>query len=199
MDVRTLQVNGEAPVNGNGHATSRIETLVAEGVRADAITLHSVRAEVDHALALVGSALHLQDYWRDRCLRFEHGDRGLMVHEAPLHFPDSGVDLEAEVANFERRYLTRALLKTNGLQQRAAKLLGISFRSLRYKLKKYDMLPIAETGPARPAEPDSAFCVCGRKAKHQGRCKGYPSHGMVAPEFLRRLEARANPVNGGRA
>jgi len=47
-----------------------------------------------------------------------------------------GVDLEALVADFERGLLREALGHTGGVKKRAAKLLGISFRSLRYRLEK---------------------------------------------------------------
>ena len=47
-----------------------------------------------------------------------------------------GVDLEQAVADVERRLITAALRRTKGVRKDAAKLLGISFRSLRYRLKK---------------------------------------------------------------
>lgn len=48
-----------------------------------------------------------------------------------------GVELESVVEDIERRLISRALEKTGGNKTEAAKLLGISFRSLRYRLKKY--------------------------------------------------------------
>jgi two-component system response regulator PilR (NtrC family) len=51
-------------------------------------------------------------------------------------FPDDGVDLERLVADYERDLITRALERTKGVRKSAAKLLGISFRSLRYRLAK---------------------------------------------------------------
>ena len=52
------------------------------------------------------------------------------------HFPDDGVDLERVVADYERELIDKALAHTNGVRKSAAKLLGISFRSLRYRLAK---------------------------------------------------------------
>ena len=51
-------------------------------------------------------------------------------------FPDEGVDLERVVADYERELIAKALERTKGVRKAAAKLLGISFRSLRYRLAK---------------------------------------------------------------
>jgi two-component system response regulator PilR (NtrC family) len=56
--------------------------------------------------------------------------------EQPLAFPAEGVDLERLVSDFERGWVLRALEQTGGVRKRAAVLLGISFRSLRYRLEK---------------------------------------------------------------
>jgi two-component system, NtrC family, response regulator PilR len=55
---------------------------------------------------------------------------------APAEFPPEGVDLERLVSDFEREWVTRALEQAGGVRKRAATLLGISFRSLRYRLEK---------------------------------------------------------------
>jgi len=41
--------------------------------------------------------------------------------------------------NIEREYLARALQQAGGVKVRAAGLLGMSFRSFRYYLKKYHL------------------------------------------------------------
>jgi two-component system response regulator PilR (NtrC family) len=51
-------------------------------------------------------------------------------------FPDEGVDLERVVADYERELIGTALERAHGVRKAAAKLLGISFRSLRYRLAK---------------------------------------------------------------
>jgi len=56
-----------------------------------------------------------------------------------LLFPAGGIDLEARVAAVERRYLEKALDITGGNRTQAAKLLGITFRSFRYRLVKFGM------------------------------------------------------------
>ncbi|MBL4845784.1 MAG: sigma-54-dependent Fis family transcriptional regulator [Planctomycetes bacterium] len=56
----------------------------------------------------------------------------------PVKLP---VDLEALLEGLERSHLEAALDETRGHLTNAAKLLGISFRAIRYKLKKYDIRP----------------------------------------------------------
>jgi DNA-binding NtrC family response regulator len=56
--------------------------------------------------------------------------------ESVIYLPDTGIDLDIEVEDIERRYIKRALEMTNGRITYAADLLGITFRSLRYKMKK---------------------------------------------------------------
>jgi len=50
--------------------------------------------------------------------------------------PPEGVDLEALMNRYESELLLEALRATNGVKKRAARLLGISFRSFRYRLEK---------------------------------------------------------------
>jgi two-component system response regulator PilR (NtrC family) len=51
---------------------------------------------------------------------------------------EAGVDLERVVSEFERSIIMDALDKTGGVKKKAADLLKISFRSMRYKLSKYE-------------------------------------------------------------
>jgi two-component system response regulator PilR (NtrC family) len=53
--------------------------------------------------------------------------------------PDSGFDLEAHVKEIEIGYIGEALKRAGGVQVRAAELLGMSFRSFRYYVKKYNL------------------------------------------------------------
>ncbi len=59
-----------------------------------------------------------------------------------VHFPDEGVDLEAKLSELEKYYVEEALKKTQGNLTQAAKLLSLTFRSLRYKVKKYEIKTI---------------------------------------------------------
>jgi len=51
--------------------------------------------------------------------------------------PSSGIDMETIMSDTEKAYLIKALAKTNGVKTEAAKLLNLTFRSFRHKLKKY--------------------------------------------------------------
>ncbi len=53
--------------------------------------------------------------------------------------PQAGFDLEAHVKEIERGYIAQALQRAGGVQVRAAELLGMSFRSFRYYVKKYNL------------------------------------------------------------
>jgi two-component system response regulator PilR (NtrC family) len=50
--------------------------------------------------------------------------------------PEEGLDLEKVVDDFERGILIKALERTRGNRTEAARLLGVTFRSLRYRLSK---------------------------------------------------------------
>jgi two-component system response regulator PilR (NtrC family) len=50
--------------------------------------------------------------------------------------PSQGIDLDSAIADLERRLIEAALKRTGGVRKRAASILGISFRSLRYRLEK---------------------------------------------------------------
>jgi two-component system response regulator PilR (NtrC family) len=53
--------------------------------------------------------------------------------------PEQGFDLEAHVKEIERGYIAQALQRAGGVQVKAAELLGMSFRSFRYYVKKYNL------------------------------------------------------------
>jgi two-component system response regulator PilR (NtrC family) len=55
--------------------------------------------------------------------------------------PDEGMDLERVLADFERDLLLQALDRAKGVRKEAARLLGITFRSFRYRLAKLGVAP----------------------------------------------------------
>jgi two-component system response regulator PilR (NtrC family) len=61
------------------------------------------------------------------------------LSEGPERLPESGFVLEQHVQSIEREYLAQALQQAGGVKVRAAALLGMSFRSFRYYLKKYQL------------------------------------------------------------
>jgi two-component system response regulator PilR (NtrC family) len=63
--------------------------------------------------------------------------RGAELHDTPAEMSTAGVDLQAHLDAVERKVLEQALERTGGNKTEAAKLLSLTFRSLRYRLAKY--------------------------------------------------------------
>jgi two-component system response regulator PilR (NtrC family) len=61
----------------------------------------------------------------------------MMSADRAVHLPPGGINLEKLVEDLEKEYLLQALEKTNGVKTEAAKLLNLTFRSFRHRLKKY--------------------------------------------------------------
>jgi two-component system response regulator PilR (NtrC family) len=53
--------------------------------------------------------------------------------------PQGGLDLQAHLDGIERRLLEQALERTGGVKTDAARILNLTFRSLRYRLAKYGL------------------------------------------------------------
>ncbi|HID97954.1 MAG TPA: sigma-54-dependent Fis family transcriptional regulator, partial [Thermodesulfobacteriaceae bacterium] len=53
--------------------------------------------------------------------------------------PFGGLKLDQELSRIEKVFLLKALEKTGGVKTEAAQLLGLNFRSFRYRLAKYDL------------------------------------------------------------
>jgi two-component system response regulator PilR (NtrC family) len=69
----------------------------------------------------------------------QHLHQGAEPFPASADLPEEGVDLEEVMASVERKLLEQALRRANGVKKEAARLLGISFRSFRYRLMKHDL------------------------------------------------------------
>jgi len=67
------------------------------------------------------------------------GLRGGAAAPAPTaaELPAEGLDLQAHLDAIERGVLEQALARAGGVRTEAARLLGLTFRSLRYRLAKY--------------------------------------------------------------
>ncbi|MBI4594738.1 MAG: helix-turn-helix domain-containing protein, partial [Candidatus Rokubacteria bacterium] len=59
------------------------------------------------------------------------------IEHWPVELPQTGFSLDEALEQIEQRYVQMALERTRGVQTRAAKLLGLSFRQFRYKLQKF--------------------------------------------------------------
>jgi two-component system response regulator PilR (NtrC family) len=85
---------------------------------------------IERAVALTSSAMiGMSDLPEDRSPK-------IATPAPPSLIPPEGVDLDQLVSDYERKWVLRALEQTGGVRKRAATLLGISFRSLRYRLEK---------------------------------------------------------------
>jgi two-component system, NtrC family, response regulator PilR len=70
----------------------------------------------------------------------------------PAAFPDEGITLERVLADLERRFIEEALRRANNVKTHAAELLGLSFRSLRYRMQKLGMGDASDAGAAANAD-----------------------------------------------
>src|SRR6185369_12955216 len=58
---------------------------------------------------------------------------------ADVEIPEEGMALEPLLDDLEKRYLLKALERTGGAKKKAGELLGMSFRSFRYRLAKFGL------------------------------------------------------------
>jgi two-component system response regulator PilR (NtrC family) len=72
--------------------------------------------------------------------------------ELDIVLPADGLDLEQHLEALRTRYMLVAMERCDGVQTRAAELLGMTFRSFRYFAKKYDLKDAGE--PALAGSPD---------------------------------------------
>jgi DNA-binding NtrC family response regulator len=61
------------------------------------------------------------------------------AHDLPIHLSDDGIDLERQLESLREHFMEEALRRADGVQTKAAELLGMSFRSFRYFAKKYGL------------------------------------------------------------
>jgi two-component system response regulator PilR (NtrC family) len=73
---------------------------------------------------------------------------GLAARPAPLlaDLPPEGCNLDDVIGEVERRLILQALGRTGGVRKAAAKLLGVTFRSFRYRLAKHALAPEGPDG-----------------------------------------------------
>ncbi len=87
-------------------------------------------------------------------------ENGIGTSATPVDVPIApGFEIDAWLGDQEKRILLRALERTGGNQTAAAKLVGTTFRSLRYRLRKFGLEggDAAERGDSEPGEgePDA--------------------------------------------
>ncbi len=90
---------------------------------------------IERAVALEGS----QELTTQNLASYLNEQLPIKKGTLDLEIPNEGIDLEKIVADIEKTLLLKALDKTKGIKKRAAELLHINFRSMRYRLEKYGL------------------------------------------------------------
>lgn len=67
-----------------------------------------------------------------------------MASSHDIEITDEGIDLEKVIGQIEKELLIKAIHTANGVKKKAAKLLGITFRSMRYRVEKYNLGTISD-------------------------------------------------------
>lgn len=67
-----------------------------------------------------------------------------MVSSEGIEITEDGVDLDKIIGQIEKELIVKAIHAANGVKKRAAKLLGITFRSMRYRVEKYNLGSISD-------------------------------------------------------
>jgi two-component system, NtrC family, response regulator PilR len=118
----------------------RIAGLTAEAARAleaydYAGNVRELENIIEHAITMAsGARIEVGDLPRLRPPAMSGAADG-----AQVAIPEEGFDLDRALADYERTIVQRAMDQAGSVRKRAARLLGISFRSLRYRLAKLGM------------------------------------------------------------
>lgn len=94
---------------------------------------------IERTVALEPSAIILPESLPKHMLETKEEVSGHIDAHAIQIDDTKGIELERLTADFERALLIKALEQTGGVKKRAAKLLNISFRSMRYRVDKYSL------------------------------------------------------------
>ena len=92
---------------------------------------------IERSVALESSSIILPD----SLALSEHKKEGALKGQEPssLHLTAAGLDLEKEMDRLEREIIQQALQLSNGVIKKAAELLHLSFRSMRWKIQKHGL------------------------------------------------------------
>jgi two-component system response regulator PilR (NtrC family) len=83
-----------------------------------------------------GEIIQPEDIAAPRSRNVDGEEPPALVSIASGKLPEKGIDLEQKMAEIEAGFISEALKQTDGNLTKAAELLNISFRSIRYKVKK---------------------------------------------------------------
>jgi two-component system response regulator PilR (NtrC family) len=102
---------------------------------------------VERAVALAtGPTIGLGDLPREISGAASQPTPGLVV------LPEEGCQIDDVLGELERRLLLQALERTGGVRTQAAKLLGVTLRSLRYRLQKHGLVSDDEDVPSSDSD-----------------------------------------------
>jgi two-component system response regulator PilR (NtrC family) len=105
---------------------------------------------VERAIALESTG----ELQRDSFPALRTSSRTLAAASASDELPADGIDLDRVLGDLERDLLLKALRRSEGVRNAAARILGITFRSLRYRLAKHAIaMEESSTDEAAPPEP----------------------------------------------
>ena len=62
-----------------------------------------------------------------------------MASSNEIEITQDGIDLDKVIGQIEKELLIKAIHASDGVKKRAAKLLNITFRSMRYRVEKYNL------------------------------------------------------------
>ncbi len=88
---------------------------------------------VERSLIMDSSVIHETNLPQQYCAG------KLSVPPFEFDIPAEGLALEPFLENLEKQYLLKALARSAGSKKKAAELLGMTFRSFRYRLSKFGL------------------------------------------------------------
>lgn len=91
---------------------------------------------IEKGVALAKSSIMLPESLELSKFKIEEQEKSSIEYTPDFHIPAEGIQLEEIMAGFETQYLSEALKISKGSMKQAAKLLGISYRSIRHRLQK---------------------------------------------------------------
>jgi two-component system response regulator PilR (NtrC family) len=94
---------------------------------------------IEKGVALANTSIMLPESLELSQFKITAQVRDAAAQRPEIQIPPEGVQLDELLERYERDYIEKALSAARGSISRAAKLLGISFRSLRYRLEKCKM------------------------------------------------------------
>ncbi|WP_243371823.1 sigma-54 dependent transcriptional regulator [Geotalea sp. SG265] len=121
----------QAPIQGEIVSTDALKALLEYPFPGNVRELENL---VERCLALGDKTITL------KCLPSHIASRNNSEQSGRLKgVPAEGMNLEAYLDDIEKRFLIQALDRSGGVKKHAARILGLSFRSFRYRLAKFGL------------------------------------------------------------